>query len=56
MSHLAQEYIHTPLIIFRHQTICVEAVNIANSQITKAHNYASNYINNNFFNSYIEFI
>lgn len=56
MSHLAQEYIHTPLIIFRHQTICVEAVNIANSQITKAHNYVNNYINNNFFNSYIEFI
>ena len=39
MSRLAREY--NKFIIFRHQTICVEFINIMinNSQITKAHNY-----------------
>jgi len=52
MSQLAQEY--TPhSSIFRHQTICVEAIyNIANSQITKARDYLyNNYYNFKFFNS-----
>ena len=42
MSQLAQEYT-THTNIFRHQTICVEAIcnkiTIANSQITKARDY-----------------
>jgi proton-conducting membrane transporter/LAGLIDADG DNA endonuclease family protein len=55
MSQLAQEY---NLIIFRHQTICVEVIikniyrilSIINSQITKAHDY-NNHIRDNLFNS-----
>jgi Proton-conducting membrane transporter/LAGLIDADG endonuclease len=52
MSQLAQEY-YLKLIIFRHQTICVELIlnNICNSQITKTHIY-NKYISNNFFNSF----
>jgi hypothetical protein len=55
MSQLAQEYTsHSS--IFRHQTICVEAIwnkiNIANSQITKARDYLyDNHCNFKFFNS-----
>ena len=55
MSQLAREYIfHSS--IFRHQTICVEAINkiiiIANSQITKARGYFyNNHYNFKFFNS-----
>jgi hypothetical protein len=53
MSQLAREYIfHSN--IFRHQTICVEAINkliiLANSQITKARDYYNHY-NFKFFNS-----
>lgn len=55
MSQLAQEYI-THSSIFRHQTICVEAIynknTIANSQITKARDYLyNNLCNFKFFNS-----
>ena len=55
MSQLAREYTsHSS--IFRHQTICVEAINkliiIANSQITKARDYFYNiHYNFKFFNS-----
>jgi len=54
MSQLAREYtIH--LSIFRHQTICVEAIRkntIANSQITKARDYLiNNHCNFKFLNS-----
>jgi NADH:ubiquinone oxidoreductase subunit 2 (subunit N) len=57
MSQLAQEY---NLIIFRHQTICVEVIIkniyiillIINSQITKAHDYIYyNHIRDSLFNS-----
>jgi hypothetical protein len=51
MSQLAQEY--NQLIIFRHQTVCVEIIlTIINSQITKAHDYLYNHISNSFFNSF----
>ena len=53
MSQLARE--HNILIMFRHQTICVEVIlNIINSQITKAlkYNYYI-YISNSFLNSFI---
>ena len=55
MSQLAREYT-THLSIFRHQTICVEAIHntiiIANSQITKARDYLyDNHYNFKFFNS-----
>ena len=55
MSQLAREYTsHSS--IFRHQTICAEAINIiiiiANSQITKARDYfQNNHYNFKFFNS-----
>ncbi len=55
MSQLAQEYTsHSS--IFRHQTICVETINIiiiiVNSQITKARDYFyNNHYNFKFFNS-----
>ena len=53
MSQLAQKYtIHSS--IFRHQTICVEAIRkntIANSQITKARDYLINHCNFKFLNS-----
>ena len=50
MSQMAQECNFT----FRHQTICVEVDfinNFHNSQITKTHDYLSNHINYNLFNS-----
>jgi len=55
MSQLAREYI-IHLNIFRHQTICVEAIInifiIVNSQITKARDYYNkNHYNFKFFNS-----
>jgi NADH:ubiquinone oxidoreductase subunit 4 (subunit M) len=53
MSQLARKYT-AHLSIFRHQTICVEAVGkntIANSQITKAHDYVNNHYNIKFLNS-----
>ena len=55
MSQLAQEYTTHPSI-FRHQTICVEAIcnktTIVNSQITKARDYLyNNHCNFKFFNS-----
>lgn len=53
MSQLAQKYT-THSSIFRHQTICVEAMykyNIANSQITKARDYLFNHCNFKFINS-----
>ena len=59
MSQLAREYNYN-LIIFRHQTICVEVVfnnlnkviSIINSQITKAHDYFFfNHISINLLNS-----
>ena len=53
MSQLARE--HNILVMFRHQTICVEVIsNIINSQITKAlkYNYYI-YISNSFLNSFI---
>ena len=55
MSQLAQEYTAYSSI-FRHQTICVEAIDnkttIVNSQITKARDYLyDNHCNFNFFNS-----
>jgi len=55
MSQLAQEYT-THLSIFRHQTICVESINIiiiiVNSQITKARDYLyDNHYSFKFFNS-----
>lgn len=53
MSQLAREYkIHS--IIFRHQTIYVELINlfISNSKITKAHDYLlDSHYNVNIFNS-----
>lgn len=56
MSQLAQGYNCVPFVISRYQTICVKVKeNIANSQITKAHNYLNNYINNNLFNPCIKF-
>ena len=53
MSQLARE--HNILIMFRHQTICVEVIlNIINSQITKALKYNNYiYISNSFLNSFI---
>jgi len=54
MSQLAQEYTsHSS--IFRHQTICVESINIiiiiVNSQVTKARDYFyNNHYNFKFFN------
>jgi hypothetical protein len=53
MSQLARKYT-THSSIFRHQTICVEAIcknNIANSQITKARDYLNNHYNFKFLNS-----
>ena len=54
MSQLAREYTSYSSI-FRHQTICVEAINtnifIANSQITKARDYLFNHCNFKFLNS-----
>ena len=53
MSQLAQKYT-THSSIFRHQTICVEAMYkniIANSQITKARDYLFNHCNFKFINS-----
>ena len=53
MSQLAQKYT-THSSIFRHQTICVEAIDnntIANSQITKARDYLYNHCNFKFLNS-----
>jgi len=53
MSQLARKYT-AHLSIFRHQTICVEAIGkntIANSQITKAHDYVNNHYNFKFLNS-----
>lgn len=53
MSQLAQKYT-THSSIFRHQTICVEAICkniIANSQITKARDYLNNHCNFKFLNS-----
>ena len=55
MSQLAREYT-SHSCIFRHQTICVEAINklviIANSQITKARDYFyNNHYNFKFFSS-----
>lgn len=53
MSQLAQKYT-THSSIFRHQTICVEAIRkntIANSQITKARDYLFNHCNFKFLNS-----
>lgn len=53
MSQLAREYT-THLSIFRHQTICVEAIGkntIANSQITKARDYLNNHCKFKFLNS-----
>jgi NADH:ubiquinone oxidoreductase subunit 4 (subunit M) len=54
MSQLARKYI-THSSIFRHQTICVEAIRkntIANSQITKARDYLyNNHCNLKFLNS-----
>ena len=53
MSQLAQKYT-THSSIFRHQTICVEAIcknTIANSQITKARDYLYNHCNFKFLNS-----
>lgn len=61
MSQMAQEYIlYLNIVVFRHQTICVELINkaifivilIINSQITKAHGYY-NHIRDNLFNSSI---
>ena len=55
MSQLAREF------LFGNQTVCVEVVYIIiylykyilnNSQITKAHDYLCNHINNNFYNSF----
>jgi len=56
MSQLAQKYTELRSI-FRHQTICVEAIcniiTIANSQITKARDYLyNNHCNFKFFNSF----
>lgn len=53
MSQLAQKYT-THSSIFRHQTICVEAMyknTIANSQVTKARDYLFNHCNFKFLNS-----
>ena len=57
MSLLARVYNYL-LIIYRHQTICVEVIckNIINSQITKAHGYIYNHISINLFNSSLAFM
>lgn len=60
MSQLAQKYIlYLGIVIFRHQTICVEVIKaifiviiLINSQITKTHDYY-NHIRDNLFNSSI---